>query len=263
MTITSLRRWLWENRKGIITAGIAYLFLQLVFYQSGQLWTWALAHMATLAIGVWWIAGPSVAMRRVWLMVAEVWWLAAAGLGFIVFSLVATWQFQITAALMLVAVFWLLVAYRQYAEEGDWQIKTLPILDFLNLLAFFFFGASTLLAADFYSLNIGWLAMAFVGQVVLAMYLRFWREEIGGMRRWLYLILTAVVTQEILWVVSYWHRGVYLKAFLLAVIFYLLADFTISYLKGMLTVRMVMEYVVLALAVVIGVLIIDGLVVLR
>ena len=258
-----IRIWLWENRKTIITAGIAYLFLQLVFYQSQNLWTWVVSVLATLAVGVWWIAGPSVAMKRVWLMLAETWWVAIAGLGFIIFSLVAGWQFQITALLMIVTIGWLLLTYQSYANEQGWAIKGLPWLDFIDLVAFFFFGAATLLAADFYSLNLGWLAVIFVGQVLLAMYLRFWREEIGGERRWLYLLLTSVVTQEILWVVSYWHRGVYLKAFLLAVIFYVLADFTISYLKGLLTVKVVMEYVFMVLAVVIGVLIIDGLVVLR
>ena len=259
----SSRLWLWENRKNVITAGIVYLFLQLVFYQSQHLWTWVAAALAMLAIGVLWIAGPTVVLRRVGLMVIETWWIAIAGLGFIIFSLVAVWQFQITALLLAVALGWLLGMYQQYANQGGWTIKHLPILDFLDLLAFFFFGAATLLAADFYSLGLGGLALLFAGQVLLAMYLRFWREEVMGLRRWLYLALTAAIVQEILWVVSYWHRGVYLKAFLLAVIFYLLADFIVHYLKGVLTVRVVIEYVGLVLAVVVAVLIIDGLVILR
>ena len=84
-----------------------------------------------------------------------------------------------------------------------------------------------------------------------------------GVRKWLYTVVVALIAQEVVWVASFWHRGVFLKTFFVAVVFYLMADFIVNYTRGQLTVKVALEYLGLVVAVLVGVLIVDGFLVLR
>jgi hypothetical protein len=197
------------------------------------------------------------------LLVGQIVWLTLGLVGFVVFNLVSQLEFQLTALVAAVAWWWLLSVYESYAQTKVWSIKTLPIIDFIDLLAYFFVGAAVLMAGDFYSLPASWLLLAFALQSVLALYLRFWRGELSGLRKWLHVMIVTLILEEVVWVSTFWHRGVYLKTFFAAVIFYLLADFVVHYTKGKLTVKVALEYLGLVAAVLVGVLIVDGFLVLR
>ena len=193
----------------------------------------------------------------------ELVWIIMAGVGFITFNLLGSSSFQITAVVMFVAMTALLILYERYLAEGSWPIKYFPLLDFLDLMAFFFLTASLLMAADLYSWSLTVLLIAVSLEVLLAVQLRFWREKIVGKRKWLYSVLTILVLQEAVWLTSFWHRGIFLKTFMLAMLFYVLIDFVTHYQKGTLTVRVVVEYVGLAVLVLALVFLIDWLVVLQ
>lgn len=256
-------QWLWGNRKELIIAGGAFALLQLVFNQTSNLYLWLGLMGLLLSVGTWWVSGFSYRSKRLWMIIAQMLWTAGAAIGFIVFNLVTQLQFQVTALATMALIFWLLEAIEYYSVEGVWPIRVMPFLDFADLLAFFFLGTAILLAGDYYSLSTFWLSLVFAIQTVFALYLRFWREQLVGLRKWLYVLVGALLIQEIVWVGSFWHRGVYLKTFLAAIVFYLIADFIVYYMRGRLTVKVALEYLGLVVLVLVGVMIVDGILVLR
>lgn len=257
------RTWLWINRKVLTTTLLVYGLLHGLFYLPQFLLWWSVGILAVLSLGVWWISGLDKDWRGwIWLL-DELVWIITAGVGFITFNLLNSSAFQITAVLMFLATTGLLMLYERYLAEGSWPIKYFPLLDFLDLMAFFFLTASLLMAADLYSWSVAVLLVAVSLEVLLAVQLRFWREKIGGKRKWLYAVLTMLVLQEATWLTSFWHRGIFLKTFMLAMLFYVLTDFITHYQKGTLTVRVVMEYVGLAVLVLAAVFLVDWLVVLQ
>lgn len=261
--LRTIGHWLWNSRKSLIPSLIAVGGLELVFYQANHLGLWLGCLAACLAVGVWWVTAFSFRSRRLWLLIAQLLWITAGIVSFVIFSIVNVVQFQLAALVAGCLWWWLLSLYEYYALNGVWPVRALPLVDFVDLLAFFFVGVGVLLAADFYSWSAGWLVALFAVEVGFALYLRFWREEISGLRKWLYAGLVVWIVEQLAWVSSYWHRGVYLKTFFAAVIFYLLADFTVHYLKNRLTVRVALEYVGLVLAALVAVLVVDGFLVLR
>lgn len=261
--LETARTWLWTNRKVLITTLLVYGLLHGLFYLPQFLLWWSLGVLTILILGVWWISGLDKDWRGwIWLL-DELVWIIMAGVGFITFNLLGSSSFQITAVVMFVAMTALLILYERYLAEGSWPIKYFPLLDFLDLMAFFFLTASLLMAADLYSWSLTVLLIAVSLEVLLAVQLRFWREKIVGKRKWLYSVLTILVLQEAVWLTSFWHRGIFLKTFMLAMLFYVLIDFVTHYQKGTLTVRVVVEYVGLAVLVLALVFLIDWLVVLQ
>ncbi len=261
--LETARTWLWNNRKVLITTLLVYGLLHGLFYVPQFLLWWSVGVLAVLGIGVWWISGLDKDWRGwIWLL-DELVWIVTAGVGFITFNLLDSTAFEITALLVLGSLTGLLMLYERYLVEGSWPIKYFSLLDFLDLMAFFFLTASLLMAADLYSWSLAVLLIAVSLEVLLAVQLRFWREKVGGKRKWLYAVLAMLVLQEAAWLTSFWHRGIFLKTFLLAMLFYVLIDFITHYQKGTLTVRVAVEYVGLAVLVLAAVFLIDWLVVLR
>lgn len=258
-----LAQWLWGNRKPLLISAVAFVLLQFLFNVPLNLTTWLLGIAATLIVGVWWATAFRVNSVRFWLLAGQLVWATAGIVGFVIFSVVGQLEFQITALVAAVVWWWLLALYENYSVAKVWPIKAMPIIDFLDLLAYFFVGAALLMAGDFYSLSASWLLLGFGLQTFFALYLRFWRGDLHGLRKWLHVVVVTLVLEEIVWVSTFWHRGVYLKTFFAAVIFYLLADFVVHYSKGKLTVKVALEYVGLVVAVLVGVLIVDGFLVLR
>lgn len=258
-----LARWLWGNRKALITSGLALALVWLVFFNTGLL-VWGLAGLAVvLFIGVWWVTAFSFRDKGFWLLIGHMFWITAGILGFLLFNIVVLWHFYLVAILLAVLWWWLLMMYESFANTGTWPVRVRPVLDFFDLVAYFFIGTTLLLAADFYGLTAASLVVAVAIQTVFALYLRFWREEIGGLRRWLYVVLVTLLTQEVVWVISFWHRGVYLKSFMLSILFYLMVESVVHYAHNKLTVRVALEYIGLVVAALVGVLIVDGFLVLR
>jgi len=257
------RTWLWNNRKVLLTTLLVYGLSQCLFYLPHQLLWWVALTIVVLGLGVWWISGLDKDWRSwIWLFF-EILWIVAAGIGFIAFSLLSGLAFQVTAVIILLAVLGILVLYEKYLMEGSWPIKFFSLLDFFDLLAFFFLSAGLLMAADLYSWPLTVLLIAVSGETLLAIHLRFWREKVESHRKWLYAFVTMLVLQETVWLTSFWHRGVFLKTFLLAMLFYLLADFIVHYLKGTLTVRVMVEYIGVVTLVLAAVFLVDWLVILQ
>ena len=261
--INEVRSWLWDNRKVLIVIALFIGVLELVYFVPFYLMWWTLALVAILALGVWWLSGFTNKISKWWLLWLESLWMVAGGLGFLLFNLLDNWQFQIAAAVLVIIVFAMLRAYEIYLTTGKWPVRAFAFLNFLNVLAFFFVSAGLLSAADFYSLNLGVLLTGFAAQVLLAINLRFWREGVASARKWLYATITVLVMEEILWIVSSWHRGVYLKSFLLTIIFYIFADFIMHYSRGSLTVKVAVEYVGLVLLLLVAMFVFDWLFILQ
>lgn len=254
---------MWTNRKVLITAGLVYGLLQCLFFFPLGLIGWSIGILGVLGLGVWWVSGLDYDWRSwIWLLV-ELIWVVVAGVGFIAFNLLGVLAFQVTAAILLAVILVVLFLYERYLAEGSWPIRFFSLLDFFDLLAFFFLSASLLMASELYSWPLVILMAAVSVETLVAVNLRFWRERIESRRKWLYSTLIMLVLQEVVWVTSFWHRGVFLKTFLLAMLYYLLGDFVVHYLKGTLTVRVMVEYVGLVVIVLAAVFLIDWLVVLQ
>jgi hypothetical protein len=256
-------KWLWQNRKTLITVALFAAVLELLYFLPFYLIWWLILGAILLALGVWWQVGFSQDWQKWWPMPLEVWWLAAAGVGFSIFSIVGIWQYHLVVVALLIILFRVLMLYGQYWEEDSWPVRAFAFLNFLNLVAFFLASSVFLTMADFYSLHF-WIIMIIFGfQVLLAIYLRFWRE--GGMtlRRWFYAVLTVLILEEVLWVLSSWHRGVFFKSFLIAIIFYALVDFIMHYTKGTLTVKVAVEYAFLILILLVAIFLFDWLFILQ
>jgi hypothetical protein len=240
-----------------------YGLLQGLFYLPQWLIGWVVAMLVVLSLGVWWVSGLNKDWRSwIWLL-AELVWIVTAGVSFVTFNLLDSGAFQITAVVIGATVLGLLMLYEQYLTEGSWPIRFFSLLDFIDLVAFFFLTAGLLMAADLYSWLLVILLVAVSAETLLAVQLRFWREKIESRRKWLYTVTSILLMEEVVWLTSFWHRGVFLKTFLLAMLFYLLADFITHYLKGTLTVRVMVEYVGITVLVLAGVFLVDWLVVLR
>ena len=84
-----------------------------------------------------------------------------------------------------------------------------------------------------------------------------------SVRRWFYALVTALIVEEAVWVLSSWHRGVYLKAFLVVMIFYVFMDFILHYSRGTLTVKVVVEYATLVAFLLVAIFVFDWLLILQ
>ncbi|MFA5010003.1 MAG: hypothetical protein WC553_02080 [Patescibacteria group bacterium] len=261
--LETARTWLWNNRKVLITTLLVYGLLQCLFYSPQYLIAWVVATLVVLTLGVWWISSFDREWRNWLWLLTEVVWIVAAGVGFVVFNLLSSTAFQVSAIVITAVVLGLLILYESYLQEGNWPIRFFSLLDFIDLLAFFFLTASMLMASDLYSWQLVFLLVAISLEVILAVNLRFWRERIESRRKWLYTIIMLLVLQQVTWITSFWHRGVFLKTFLVAMLFYLFVDFIVHYLKGTLTVRVAVEYIGLVVLTLVAVFLVDWLVVLQ
>lgn len=255
--------WLWQNRKTLITVALLATVIELIYFLPFYLVWWLSVGAIVLGLGIWWQVGFSREWQKWWPMLLEGWWLVTGGLGFAIFSLVELWQYQVVMGVLLAVLFRVLMLYQQYWENENWPVRAFSILNFLNLVVFFFFSSTLLNMADFYNLPL-WIIMLIFGlQVLLAVYLRFWREGEMTLRRWFYTILTVLVSEEVLWVLSSWHRGVFFKSFLMTIMFYVFTDFIMHYTKGTLTVKVVVEYAFLILILLVAIFLFDWLFILQ
>lgn len=261
--LQKVRRWLWDNRKVLIIVAFYVAVLESIYFMPYYLMWWILALAIISALGIWWLSGLTRKVHKWWLLWLETLWVLAGGLGFLLFNLLSNWQFQVSMAVLVVIIFAMMRAYELYLVEGVWPVRAFAFLNFLNVLTFFFVSAGLLSAADFYTLNLSVLLIGFAAQVLLAINLRFWREGVVSARKWLYAMITVLVMEEILWIVSSWHRGVYLKAFLISIIFYIFSDFIMHYNRGSLTVKVAVEYVGLILLLLVAMFVFDWLFILQ
>lgn len=217
----------------------------------------------SMVLGIWWVSGLGKKWREHTWLWAENLWIYTAGVGFIIFTLLTIPQFEIVAIAMALIQFVILHYYEHLLQEGSWPVRAYSLLDFFNLLAFFLLSLTVLHASEYYSWSVGVLMIIFAVQAIISMQIRYWREKIANLRKWFYILVTVLALEEVVWVLSFWHRGVYLKGFIAAVIFYLMSDFVLHYQKGTLTVRVALEYIGLAGLMLLVIFLFDTIFVLR
>ena len=79
---------------------------------------------------------------------------------------------------------------------------------------------------------------------------------------WLHSLVLILIGQEIIWVTSAWYKNAYFKAFLLLIIYYLYSEIMLHYAKGNLTVQVAVEYILIALVLIVALFVFDWLFVL-
>jgi len=230
--------------------------MQLIYFVPMLLRWWVLAIVLVVVLAAWWI-GNAVTDLAAGLFVAELLWVVLGGVGFLIFSLVGLWPAE-TAIVATLVLSSLLIYWHQYRiDYRRWNLEAINWLGLIDLFALFITTASLWLMVQFYSLSMAWLLIGVSVQLILAMGLLFWRQGLPTKKLWLYALVLALVGQELAWLTSVWHKSVYFKAFLLTVVYYLFSDFVMHYLRGNLTVKLIFEYVKIAIFLVLILFILD------
>jgi hypothetical protein len=231
---------------------------QLMYFWPTQLGWWIGWLLVILPLFSWWIGNLKWDLPTR-MLVAELFWIVLGSTGFMLFSSLNMWQVELVAVL-IVAVSWLVGYWHQeHIDTGQWPLFAIQWLGLIRLLALFITTASLLFAVQFYSLSTFWLMLGVALQVILGLYLLFWRQGLSTKRFWLYALVLALISEQLIWIGSSWHKNIYFKTFLLLVVYYLYSDFVAHYLKGNLTVKVIFEYIGIAAVLLIALFLFDML----
>lgn len=240
-----ISNWFWHHRKLLLLLAVLVAIFQLMYFFPVQLAWWMGLLLITLVSFSWWI-GNSKWDLPTGMLTAELLWIVLGSTGFLLFSALTLLQFELVVA-AIVAVSWLTGYWHQeHIDTGQWPISAIHWLGLIRLLALFITSASLLFAVQFYSLSSFWLMLGVASQVILGLYLLFWRQGLATKRFWLYALVLALISEQLVWVTGAWHKNLYFKTFLLLVIYYLYSDFVAHYLKGNLTIKVIFEYIGIA-----------------
>jgi hypothetical protein len=216
-----------------------------MYFLPAQLLWWMVLLLIVLILFSWWIGNAKWDLSTR-LLAAELIWIVMGSTGFLLFSVLKLWQVELIVAL-IVAVSWLVGYWHQeHIDTGQWPLSAIHWLGLVRLLALFITTASLMFAVQFYSLGIFWLMLGAAIQVIFSLYLLFWRQGISTKRFWLYALVLALISEQLVWVSGAWHKNIYFKTFLLLVVYYLYSDFVAHYLKGNLTIKVIFEYIGIA-----------------
>ena len=216
-----------------------------MYFLPVQLLWWMVLLLAVLILFSWWIGNAKWDLSTR-LLAAELVWIVMGSTGFLLFSALTLLQIELVAVLIL-AVSWLVGYWHQeHIDTGQWPLSAIHWLGLVRLLTLFIASASLMFAVQFYSLSIFWLMLGVAAQVIFSLYLLFWRQGISTKRFWLYGLVLALISEQLVWVTGAWHKNIYFKTFLLLVAYYLYSDFVAHYLKGNLTIKVIFEYIGIA-----------------
>ncbi len=238
--------WLWRYRKILLLEALLLGVLELFYFVPGWLAWWVLILIALIALFGWWI-GNLKFNKVAWLLVAEVLWAVIAGVGFLTFSLLSLLQVQLIIALILILTWFIAYWHQNHIDSKQWNLSAINWLGLIDILILFMATVTLMLAVQFYSLSVFWLILGVVIQLVLALYLLFWRQGLPYKKFWLYAVLLTLISEQLIWIMYSWHKNIYLKTFLFVVVYYLYSDFVAHYLRGNLTVKIIFEYIGIAL----------------
>ena len=230
--------------------------LELIYFLPVQMAWWILLVLGLAAVFVLWI-GDMRLKPSTWLLLGELVWVLAAGVGFLVFSLLSFWQAELVIAIILALSGWIVYWHQEHIDSGRWSLTATVWLSFFDLVTLFVFSAALIFAVQFYNLAVFWLMVGVALELGLALYLVFWRQGLSVKKFWLYAILLALIGQQLMWTMNPWHRGAYFKAFLLLMVYYLNSNFLPHYLKGNLTVKVAFEYIGIAVFLVVVLFVFD------
>lgn len=218
---------------------------QLMYFLPAQLMWWMALLLITLLLSSWWIGNLRWDLST-HMLAGELVWIVMGSTGFLLFSALTLWQIELIA-LLITAVSYLVGYWHQdHIDTGQWPLPAIHWLGLVRLLALFVTSASLMFAVQFYSLGIFWLMLGVAIQVVFGLYLLFWRQGVSTKRFYLYAVVLALISEQLVWVTGAWHKNIYFKTFLLLVVYYLYSDFVGHYLKGNLTIKVIFEYIGIA-----------------
>ena len=238
--------WLWHYRKLLLLGLGLLLLLELLYFIPNLLSWWILIIFSLVTIFSWWI-GNLAFSKATWLFMGELLWVILGGIGFLSLSLLPMlWQAQLVI-FVIVIISWLIAYWHQnHIDYNQWSLVAINWLGLIDLVALFVATIALLLAVQFYSLGVFWLVAGVALQLVLALYLLFWRRGLSLKKFWLYALVLALLGQQLVWITYAWHKSIYFKAFLLLIMYYLYSDFVAYYLKGNLTIKIIWEYIAIA-----------------
>lgn len=243
---TAALEWLWHYRKFLLTEIVLLGLFELLYFFPLTLKWWVWATVAVSLFMSWWIANSQINKESL-LFAAELLWVVLSGAGFLIFGLVGLWPAELVIGLILLISGWLIYWHQQHIDYQKWNLDAINWLGLINIFSLFVGTASLWLIMQFYNLSSAWLVIGVGLQLLLALYLLFWRQGLPEKKFWLYALALLVVAEELLWLVSAWHKSVYFKSFLLIMVYYLYSDFAIHYLRGNLTVKLIFEYLKIAI----------------
>ncbi|MFH0912061.1 MAG: hypothetical protein V1807_00110 [Patescibacteria group bacterium] len=250
--------WLWSYRKLVLLEVILLGLLEAMYWWPKLLIWWVGAAVLVVTLFAWWISNAKF-QRDVAIFSAELLWSVLSGIGFLSFSLFNLWQAQLTIVVIAIVAAFIAYCHQHRIDSGHWSLPAMNWLGSVNLLILFVATLSLMLLVRFYHISVVWLMVATAVQLILALYLLFWRQDLPRKKLWLYAVLLALIGEEIVWMTSAWYKNAYFKAFLLLVVYYLFSELVAHYLRGNLTVRVAFEYIGIALVLVLALFIFDWL----
>lgn len=250
--------WLWNYRKLLLLEVALVGLLEAMYFWPRLLLWWIALVVLVVLLFAWWI-GNSRFQKDIAVFAAELLWGVLSGVGFLAFALFNIWQAQLAIIVIAIAVAFISYCHQKRIDSGQWSLPAINWLGSIDLLILFVATLSLMLLVRFYNISVIWLMLATAGQLVLALYLLFWRQDLFLKRFWLYAVVLALIGQEIVWVTGAWYKNAYFKAFLLLVVYYLFSELVVHYLRGNLTVRVAFEYIGMALVLVLALFIFDWL----
>ncbi|HAR55057.1 TPA: hypothetical protein DCR79_02105 [Patescibacteria group bacterium] len=253
--------WLWKFRKLLLLEVLLIGLMETMYWWPKLLVWWLIAVAVVVLFFAWWIGNAKIS-RNVGAFAGELTWAVLSGIGFLAFSLFNFWQVQLTILVVIAIVAFVVYCHQNRVDTGQWSLPAINWLGSIDLLILFVATLSLMLMVRFYTINIAWLMVGMALQLILALYLLFWRQNLPLGKFWLYAAVLALVGEEVVWLTSAWNKNAYFKAFILLVIYYLFSELVLHYLKGNLTVRVVFEYIGIALVLMLALFIFDWLFVL-
>ena len=253
-----ITEWLWNYRKLILLEVVLLGLLEAMYWLPRQLPWWLLVTVVVVALFAGWI-GNIKFQKDITIFAAEILWATLSGIGMLAFSLFNLWQAQLAIGIIAVAVAFISYCHQKRIDTGQWSLPAINWLGSIDLLILFVATLSLMLLVRFYNISVMWLMLSTAVQLILALYLLFWRQDLPRKKFWLYAVVLALIGEEMVWLTGAWYKNAYFKAFLLLVIYYLFSELVAHYLRGNLTVRVAFEYIGIALILVIALFVFDWL----
>lgn len=163
-------------------------------------------------------------------------------------------QLSIMSAALLLALFWENVR-RYYWDLKNYHAESLENVSLAINIFIVWFTSSTLfhllldptLLSQYASFILPAAAAVMVAVVYTVDYRTIWVQRYDSERVWLLLIAQAMIVSEVFWLLNFLPHSIPVKAFIVALIYYLFISLGRSHLDGTLTQKVLRRYVYLAL----------------
>ena len=238
--------FLWRARVTLISLAVVFLLGNLLYFLPEKVWLW-------------------IGLLLIWLFISALWWqrkwngvllrqllklliFTLAFLGIAIFAVRSVVVFELVLMIYLLGLWYVAAAFYVVRREGTFRIKDLARLYWGELIALFFALVGIFSATAFFGLGLWAVMILAILSAGLIFYLFAQRQNLEWGTFWLYLGLLAVILGELLFLVFPWQRGVFFKAFLVFLVYFIYVEFIQHYLAGNLTLRLVLEQLVFGLS---------------